>query len=458
MEITLPSRGLKKKYKKMSLMVALFCFMVVSVLLICIFVSVRDRARLIRDNDNERIVNTFFMIRTIEDIQPSIESNPFLKERLNGVALYYNGTREYLWGSAPDTLTTVEPQTHSSRSMILDPKTKSIHFIFNIERPNREISRFRSPQQHRPPPLPAPPGIMGLLMQERVMYMSISHKNYWNTLTATAVLFPLCALILLIFFLFVRHLYLRNREYRKNLESQKNLVILGTAASTLAHEIKNPLLSIRLQTGILKKIFPETGQEELHIIEEEVERLRSLAYRVNDFLREPEGNPEILNVYALLSACSQHVCGKNIINEDADMNVCIFMDTERIRSVFENLIRNALESGSPESELQATINHNNKEVTVSILDRGSGISEADLKQLFDPFFTRKSTGTGIGLAISKRFIEAAGGTLVLKNRPDGGVIAEIRIAACLHRSETCTDRVSINSHKLLFVRRKKMTQ
>jgi two-component system sensor histidine kinase HydH len=103
----------------------------------------------------------------------------------------------------------------------------------------------------------------------------------------------------------------------------------------------------------------------------------------------------------------------------------IYMDADRTRSVIENLIRNALESGSPPGELGASVIRSGGSLTIAVYDRGRGIDPGDLKRVFDPFFTSKSTGTGIGLSISKRFVEAAGGTITLENREGGGIIASI---------------------------------
>jgi two-component system sensor histidine kinase HydH len=99
----------------------------------------------------------------------------------------------------------------------------------------------------------------------------------------------------------------------------------------------------------------------------------------------------------------------------------VFMDTDRLRSVLENLIRNALESGSAAEAVTAAIGENAGKISITVFDRGRGIAEDDLKQVFDPFFTRKSTGTGIGLSICKRFTEAAGGAISLENREQGGL-------------------------------------
>jgi two-component system sensor histidine kinase HydH len=273
-----------------------------------------------------------------------------------------------------------------------------------------------------------PSPFFGPLFRGKYIYIDIVHPVYWHTRTASAIIIPVAEIILLLLVLAVRRLYLRNREYRERIEAQKNLVVLGTAAGTLAHEIKNPLLSIRLQTGILEKSLEGRGKEEIALINQEVERLSALIYRVNDYLREEKGNPVPLNVYDLLAETSRRLCGRNITSGDSVHDVLVMADGDRFRSVFENLIRNALESGGDEKETGAAISRNRNGVLIRIYDRGRGIAPQNLPRIFDPFFTSKSTGTGIGLSISRRFVEAAGGTMTLENREGGGAEASISIA------------------------------
>jgi two-component system sensor histidine kinase HydH len=250
----------------------------------------------------------------------------------------------------------------------------------------------------------------------RYFYIDISHADYWRTQTLTAVLFPLTEIAFLVLVFYIRRLYLRNREYREKIEAQHNLVVLGTAAGTLAHEIKNPLLSIRLQTGILEKITGESGGDELGIINQEVDRLSSLVYRVNDYLREPEGERSPFSLADLAAETGTRLFGKNIIAQKPESAVVINADENRIRSVLENIFRNAVDSGSPLDDIGASVDIEGGKGIVRIFDRGRGIAEKDLKRVFDPFFTTKSTGTGIGLAVSKRFTEAAGGSIGIENR------------------------------------------
>ena len=271
--------------------------------------------------------------------------------------------------------------------------------------------------------------LMISLAKGEYIYIDIIHPTFWITHIATLVFLPVWELAFLFLMWYIRRLYLRNHEYRERIEAQKNLVVLGTAASTLAHEIKNPLLSIRLQTGILKKLCPN-GSDEVAIIDDEVERIAALIYRVNDYLREAEGKPVTIKIGDFVNETARRLCGRSIVSAESAGDALVSMDADRARSVFENIIRNALEAGGNEAELGSSIVRVGSMVVVSVFDRGKGIAEPDLKRVFAPFFTKKSTGTGIGLAISKRFVEAVGGTIELANREGGGVVAMITLPEC----------------------------
>jgi two-component system sensor histidine kinase HydH len=470
--------------RSLSAIAALLCWALLSALTGSAVFVLRDRARLIRDNDNERIVNTLFTsLRNYDNFGSAVESNPALRDRIAGVAVYGTDLRPlYQWGSAPPVFDESVLGQNAGRSRfgrytIPDPKGHSVKFILytgapppppvsgedshHMTRRNRRDDPAEGPGQNArinqnnggmmrdtggppgdegPPPenrqpFPSDPErrapLFNVLAGGRYFYIDISHPGYWRTQTLSAVLLPLALIAFLVLAFYIRFLYLRNREYRERIEAQRNLVVLGTAASTLAHEIKNPLLSIRLQTGILEKTFPQKGAEEIGLINQEVDRLSALVYRVNDYLREAAGNPVPLNLYELAEETSRRLCGKNIIRDGSSRDVLIYADPDRIRSALENIIRNALESGGPPEEIglfisrNRAVSGNRPALALQIFDRGAGIDPARLKgglpRIFDPFYTSKSTGTGIGLSICKRFIEAAGGTIAVENRDGGGV-------------------------------------
>ncbi|MDR2495334.1 MAG: HAMP domain-containing histidine kinase [Spirochaetaceae bacterium] len=420
------------KHRAASFAAALFCWVLGSALALFIVWVTRDRARLIRDNDNEQILSHLFTrLRGYEDFDAAFADQPLLSERIAGIALYGEDRAPlYRWGDAPPVFDAhiLEGGNKSrfGRYAIPNKQGDRVTFVFHIERPNlppqtgapAEGSRHRRVRRVPSPPAlyPAPGTYLSI---------AITHPAYRRARTVTAVIFPLCALALLAAVLYIRRLYLRTREYRERIEAQKNLVVLGTAASTLAHEIKNPLLSIRLQTGILRKTLPNAAREELEVIDEEVERLSHLIYRVNDFLREAEGNTVPLNPYDMLAEIGPRLCGRDILTPDSRKDLLTRLDPCRARSVFENIIRNALEAGGEEGEVAATVGLRGGAVVISVFDRGKGIPEADMKRIFDPFFTRKSAGTGIGLAISKRFVDAARGYIRFAPRRGGGTVVTI---------------------------------
>ena len=101
------------------------------------------------------------------------------------------------------------------------------------------------------------------------------------------------------------------------------------------------------------------------------------------------------------------------------------IDPERLRSILENLVRNALESGGDEEAVFVDITKKNRDVCIDVLDRGKGIPPSYMDKVFDPFYTTKSKGSGIGLAICHRFVLAAAGYIALESRPTGGMVARV---------------------------------
>jgi two-component system sensor histidine kinase HydH len=424
---------MKVSLRTASLIAALVCWASASALTVFIIQGMRDRARLIRDNDNERLYNTLFTsLRDYDDFGSAIEANETLRERILGLAVYGNDlTLDYRWGTAPDRfdegLLQHAGRSRMGRYTIPDKKRRLVKFVLHTGPmpPEPPPAPSRQEERRRRMRNPSDFWFINTLMGGKYLSIDIAHPAYWRTETMTAILFPLCELVLLALVLSIRSLYLRNREYRDRIEAQKNLVVLGTAASTLAHEIKNPLLSIRLQTGILRKLFPGGGKDEIAIIEEEVDRLSALTYRVNDYLRDAGGSPAPLNAAELIAETSRRLCGRDILAGGSPRDALILMDPDRARSVLENVIRNALESGGPEDAVGASLTRNNGILVISVYDRGTGIPPAERERVFDPFYTSKSAGTGIGLSIVKRFVEAAHGSVSLEGREGGGT--ELRI-------------------------------
>ena len=225
-------------------------------------------------------------------------------------------------------------------------------------------------------------------------------------------------------------LLIRNWEYRKKIDSQRHLVHLGEAARTLSHEIKNPLSAIQIQAAILKRTLPEEAGESSRIIDEEVQRLRVLTERVGEFLKNPMGNPEPFDAGKFVTELVGRLPWRVELSRIGDEAAIVRVDRERFRSVVENIVRNAAESASDPPRITVSVAAQKNVVTIVVEDDGSGISPDDQDRIFEPFFTTKDSGTGIGLSISRRFVEVAGGSISLAPRATGGTTAQIKLPRC----------------------------
>lgn len=386
-------------------------------------------------NEAEQTLTTLFTsLKNYEDFGAAIEQNAALKARIIGLGLFGSGgERIYAWGEAPESFVpspkTSQWQDREERQYSEDPTQRSLQLIL---RPSRMIP----PPPHErhdggkleslPDPEESKPLMLELMKRSEVLYLDLRQEQFWNRVALLWIVYAAMEIFLASMAWLVRYLFLRNREYRETLERQKNLVVLGTAASSLAHEIKNPLLAIRLQASILEKTLPEASSAEVDIIKAEVDRLSKLTMRVNDFLRDPRGQPELLDPAALANDIGRSLCGRELASA-RQPGLAVSIDPERCRSILENLIRNALESGGDESRVEVEVSAEGASVFVDVLDRGAGIASADKARVFDPFYTTKSRGTGIGLAICERFASAAGGRIELSEREGGGTRARLQL-------------------------------
>lgn len=406
-------------------------FVLLTSLALMFLESQRNKSRLLLEHEIERTV--FSIVEALRNLQERGQKlSPVFDDEIRGFGLYLGtGNPVVRYGSAPERIVNpdlLKPRFHRNTKM------NTIRYIGPI---------FRTTDfQHRMMPgmrkMGQPPAMMNQLV-----YVEMSMDDYFSRqrlYTAGFFLVPLAFGAAAVYSTF---LIRKNRDYRNRIAAQERLVQLGEAARTLAHEIKNPLSAIRIRTGILKKTIPDTAQEDVVVIEEETKRLSQLVDRVRDFLKTPKGEPEVLNpevfIKDIIHRYSSRVdykgdnTGKTGRGEEkvaGDTEIGVFIDTLRFHSVIENLINNGLESyptdiPDEEKEIILFLEIESEKCTITIRDYGKGIKKEEKEKLFDPFFTTKTTGSGIGLAVSRRFIEAAGGSLDLHANSLGGTDAVI---------------------------------
>jgi len=396
-----------------------FLFLIFSGLLLVVFKGERKKNRVLIRYEAER---------TALDVGQALMRPDDMDENLPRSVLGYGAYNEegmpiLTWGSAPDRFD-FEIDPHRNRQYVFNRAEKTLTLLVEPGRPPEP--GWRPPKQDNEPQTiqRRPPEQFDKMNRPRYFYLELSTADYYKkafflTAMLIALLFILAAILVIALWLFERY-----RRYREKLEEQKQLVHLGEAARTLSHEIKNPLSAIRIRAGILRKTVPEESAEDVEIIEEEIDRLTLLSEKVGDFLKKPQGTPEIIELEVFVRDLLARY-GDSVTVEGTSRCLVSF-DPDRLRSVVENLVKNAMESGTGSgSDAVVRIVESKNLVTLSVLDRGTGIETDIEKKVFDPFFTTKTTGSGIGLAISKRFVEAANGIISLSPREGGGTEAKI---------------------------------
>jgi nitrogen fixation/metabolism regulation signal transduction histidine kinase len=220
---------------------------------------------------------------------------------------------------------------------------------------------------------------------------------------------------------------------RRLVESEK-LATAGQMAAGLAHEIRNPLTSIKMLGQVLQgriKDQPE-DQQTLNALVKEVDRLdRIIQEFINRArpgelsLAEGDVNQEVNEV---LSVAAESLAAQNIVVQRnlSDHMPTILMDREKTKQVLWNLVLNAKEAMPKGGNLMVSTQvADNKFVEILVEDSGHGIAGGEPERLFQPFFTTKPEGVGLGLTMSRKIVEKQGGELSLANSPQGGMRARV---------------------------------
>lgn len=202
----------------------------------------------------------------------------------------------------------------------------------------------------------------------------------------------------------------------------ERLATIGTMASRIAHDLKNPLTIMQtyaemLSPEILLK-FDSKDKEKWLRLQNSIFDMRRIIEDVLDFARTSEikKKPEsLLNIFklAMNHVTSFHGITINLPERD----FVIHCDARKLEGVFSNLINNAVQALNGQGEINIITNSDSKFLTIVITDSGPGISDENLHKIFEPMFTTKTTGTGLGLVICKSIIEQHGGTISVSNKP-----------------------------------------
>lgn len=202
-------------------------------------------------------------------------------------------------------------------------------------------------------------------------------------------------------------------------------------ARRVAHEMRNPLTPMRLAITQLARSGSPDQAEAIDVIAAESDRLEQLAREFTEFGRLPEGPAapvDFTELLAELARTSLPTTMKAELNLDPATPI-LLGHYDPLRRAFSNILRNAAEACEEQGRLEITAAPDNGGgVRIEIRDHGPGVPAELAERIFDPYYTGKSGGTGLGLALVKQTIELHGGTVTLSQTPGGGATFQVRFA------------------------------
>jgi signal transduction histidine kinase len=220
---------------------------------------------------------------------------------------------------------------------------------------------------------------------------------------------------------------------------------LGELAAGIAHEIRNPINVVRLNLHVLQRLLQSTeahnGEESATVIAEtnrEIERVEGLMRIMLDYARPEKAVNEDINVGPELEATLcflQCVMARDRIAVAMRLPakpIFVRIDRHRFRQIAINLLNNAREAAGPGGQIDVEVLRRRDRVEIVVADNGRGLPAAERQRIFDPFYSTKDLGAGLGLSLVKRFVEEAGGTVVCEDNQPSGACFRIDFAEVVH--------------------------
>lgn len=220
----------------------------------------------------------------------------------------------------------------------------------------------------------------------------------------------------------------------------ERLAAIGRMSAHVTHEIRNPLSSLGLNTEMLRDLMngdgggSETEAAELcQAISDEIDRLAAITDAYLRFARLPRPRLSAEKLGSLLHALTAFVhqdletSGIRLSMDVPDDLPEVFVDADQIRQALLNLLRNAMEAMSNGGTIRLQARATDEGVEIQVSDEGVGIDAPDLERIFDPFYSTKLTGTGLGLALCQQIVGEHGGKVRVLSTSSGGTTIAVHL-------------------------------
>jgi len=237
-------------------------------------------------------------------------------------------------------------------------------------------------------------------------------------------------------------------RFQREMSQKERLTALGRLSTVIAHEVRNPLMIIKSAVHSLRQagVSPAAATEAITDIDEEVVRLNRIVNEVLDFARPIKFELSRVDINALCresaGAALASAQGAVIaLNLDPQVSA-VTTDPERLRIALVNLLVNARQAvNGTGGTVSLSSRANAAVVRITVADDGTGIAAPDLAKVFDPYFTTKRGGTGLGLPIAKNIVEGLGGTLSVTSAPGKGTDISIDLPLETPLHDQAADRL-----------------
>jgi len=231
------------------------------------------------------------------------------------------------------------------------------------------------------------------------------------------------------------------REQKQRIKAEmaarqsERLAAVGQMAAGIGHEINNPLMNIMSLASLVDQNIPDSDKQikdDLTALQNEGRRCARIVQGVLNFARENKPKFEHFNFADLMhetAAVFEHrLRTANIeLIVDVDDPLMLYGDADQLQQVMVNVVVNAIHASSSGSKIILKAYEQEQEIIAEVIDNGDGITEENIARAFSPFYTTKpeGSGTGLGLSVSYGIIKKHNGSIILENRPEGGVKVEI---------------------------------
>jgi two-component system, NtrC family, sensor histidine kinase HydH len=225
------------------------------------------------------------------------------------------------------------------------------------------------------------------------------------------------------------------KKLEEDLRRSERLAVLGKMAAGVAHELRNPLSSIKGLALVLQSKFSSENhdRETANIMVQEVERLNRSISELLDYARPQKLQKDEVDLHVLLHKAvslltiDAEAAGVEMVTDFPETLPMIYADEDKLNQVFLNLFLNSIQAMDDGGTLSVSTAQSAGTIKIIVTDTGCGIASENLKRVFDPYFTTKPEGTGLGMAMSAKIVEEHGGTITFESFEGQGTSVVVEI-------------------------------